>query len=283
MTYATIEDARFVTIDRRRPLVDLVTRHEPTLGVAGLLMILMMPPTLFAAMIDGRVFQDESVWMKPFKFEVALAIYLLTLAFYARWLPDGLRRRRWYRVFIGAVVAAVLAEMVWIGGAAALGTSSHFNPTAFGSIIYPLMGVAAVVLTSASAVLAWQIRANERLRLPPAFRESLVIGLALVLPLTLVTAGTMSSYGSHLVGGADGTTSGLALMGWSREVGDLRVAHFFATHALHIVPAFGVLSAWLLGGDNRLPVRVFSAVFVAFVLYTFIEALAGRPFLPLIG
>lgn len=100
-----------------------------------------------------------------------------------------------------------------------------------------------------------------------------------MLPLTLITAGTMSGLGGHFVGGSGSDAGGLPFMGWSREVGDLRVAHFFATHALHFIPVFGLVSASLFGDERRLPLRLFVVAFAAFVLFTFVQALAGRPFL----
>jgi hypothetical protein len=114
-------------------------------------------------------------------------------------------------------------------------------------------------------------------------RESFVAGLGLVLPLTLITAGTMSAIGSHWIGGAPSDAGGLALMGWARDGGDLRVAHFFATHAMHLVPLFGLMSLWIWGGENRIPLRLFCALFVAFVAFLFVQALSGRPFLPMLG
>ena len=282
MTAVTIDDARFVTIDRRRPL-DALIRHEPVFGAVGLIMLAMMVPTLFAAIVDDRTFQGVNVWIKPLKFQFALAVWFLTLAFFARWLPDGTRERRWYRVFVGAVVVANFVEIAWIGGAAALATASHFNQTPLGAVIYPLMGAAAVLITSTSAVYAWQIARNDAPRLPAAFRESLVAGLALTLPLTLLSAGVMSALGSHWVGGAASDAGGLPLMGWARDGGDLRVAHFFATHAMHFIPAFGVVSVWLFGADDRRPVRAFAALFAALVLFTFAQALAGYPFLAQVG
>lgn len=176
MTMSMAEEARFVTIDRRRPL-DALVRHEPVFGALGLLMMAVMAPTLFAYVIDQRTFDGMNVWLKPLKFEVALAIYFLTLAFFARWLPAGIRCRCWYRWFVAAVVLASVAEIVWIGAAAAMGTASHFNTTPIGAAIYPAMGVAATLITSASAVFSWHIWRNGALRMPPAFRESVVLGL----------------------------------------------------------------------------------------------------------
>lgn len=282
MTMSIAEEARFVTIDRRRPL-DALVRHEPVFGALGLLMMAAMAPTLFAYAIDGRTFNSVNIWLKPLKFEFSLTLYFLTLAFFGRWLPAGIRARRWYRWFAGAVVVASVAEIVWIGAAAAMGTASHFNTTPIGAAIYPAMGVAATLITSASAVFAWQIWRNGALRMPPAFRESVVLGLALVLPLTLITAGTMSGLGGHGIGGQAGDTGGLMLMGWARDGGDLRVAHFFATHAMHFIPAFALVSVAVFGGADRRPVRIFAALFVAFVAFTFLQALMGRPFLAAVG
>ena len=72
-------------------------------------------------------------------------------------------------------------------------------------------------------------------------------------------------------------------MGWARDGGDLRVAHFFATHAMHFIPAFGLVSVAVFRPANRLPVWLFAAAFVGFVIFLFVQALRGEPFLPWLG
>jgi hypothetical protein len=264
-----------------RPLAGLLAR-EPLFAASGLLLLFLMVPTGFAALVDARVLDGANVWAKPLKFQFALGVYLLTLAFFARFMPASVLAGRPYRLFAVAVVIAVWSEVVWIGTAAGMGMASHFNPGAFGQVIYPIMGALAVLLTTATAVYAWNIARNPQIELSPAVRQGLVIGLAMVLPLTLLTAGTMANLGSHLVGvGASGAS--LPVFGWSLEAGDLRVSHFFATHAMHFVPAFAVASAWLAGRDAVWPVRAFAILFAALTIFTFVQALMGRPFLPAIG
>lgn len=255
-------------------------RDEPRFLALGLLLFFAMAPTLFAVAADSRAIAGIELWEKPLKFELALLVYLVTLAFFARFLPAGMTTGRRYRIYSGIVVAAIVVEMAWIGGGAALGTLSHFNTTPLGGVLYGFMGAAAVLLTSVSAVYAVQIARNPATGLSPAVKESLVVGLGLVLPLTLLTAGTMSSMNVHFIGGAGVDAAGLPVMGWARDRGDLRVAHFFATHAMHAIPVAGLVSAWLFGGRTRLPVRLFSLAYVALVVATFAQALAGRPFLP---
>ena len=147
----------------------------------------------------------------------------------------------------------------------------------------PWLGVGAVVLTSATATLAWAIHRHAHSGLAPAVKSGLVWGLALTLPLTLVTAGTLSGMGSHWVGGTPSDAGGLALTGWSRDGGDLRVAHFFATHAMHFIP----LAGWLLAraGGSAAPtlVRVTALAYSGFIAWTFMQALRGQPFLAGLG
>ncbi len=45
-----------------------------------------------AMRVDDRLFNGINVWDKPLKFEIAIAVYLLTLAFYARFLPAAMLR-----------------------------------------------------------------------------------------------------------------------------------------------------------------------------------------------
>jgi hypothetical protein len=269
-------------VETTRP-IETLRCFEPRFFALGALMLAAALPTAFASLVDGRQFQGIDVWVKPFKFEMALVVYTWTLAFFARFLPAGTTARRWYRFYVGAVAAAMILEMIWIGGAAALGTASHFNPTPFGDLIYSAMGFAAVFLTSASAVYAVLIARNPSTGLSPALKDAVVIGLALVLPLTLVTAGTMAAMGSHFVGGSANDAGGLFGMGWARDGGDLRVAHFFATHAMHFIPAFGLLAAAAFRPANRALVWLFAAGFVGFDMFLFAQALRGEPFLPWLG
>ena len=269
-------------IDRRASIRGLFARFytdAPTFTIAGLAMLGLMLPTAMAAIVDGRTLHGVDVWQKPLKFQAALVIYLLTLAFYARWLPPDMTRRRGYRVYSGVVVAAIFAEIVWISGAAAQGIGSHFNEaTPLMARLYNIMGALAVLLTSASAVYAVAIARNGGFGAGPAARAALVLGLGLVLPLTLVTAGTLAQNGGHWVGGTPDDGLGLPVMGWSRDGGDLRVPHFFATHAMHFVPAFGLVSMAVFGPARRWPVVAFAVLYAAFTGLVFAQALAGRPF-----
>ena len=67
---------------------------EPIFAAAGALLALSLAITLAASAIDPRLFGGDSIWLKPIKFQIALSLYLLTLAAYARWLPHGLTDRR---------------------------------------------------------------------------------------------------------------------------------------------------------------------------------------------
>lgn len=249
----------------------------PVLTAVALGLALTCLPLLAAMALDGRQFQGESVWLKPLKFHLALVIYAGTLAFYARFVPQAVRQGRGWRLMMGAAALAMLAEVIWIGGAAAAGVASHFNrDNAAMAAIYPLMGVVATVLTAASAVTGWAIWRHGR-GLDAALRLSLGLGLGLTFGLTLWTAGYMAQSSGHLVGSAV-TGARLPLMGWSREAGDLRVAHFFASHALHAVPLVGWLVAGRLpDGAARGVVWLAALAYVALVAAVWAQAVAGDP------
>ena len=66
-----------------------------------------------------------------------------------------------------------------------------------------------------------------------------------------------------------------------KRLGDLRVAHFFATHAMHFLPLAGLGCAALLSPlAARRAVQVAAGLLVAVTLATFVQALAGLPLLP---
>lgn len=258
-------------------LVGEMRAAEPRFMALAIILVLAMLPTGFAALMDTRSFDGIELWEKPLKFEVALAVYLFTLAFFARYVPVSVANARWYRIYSGSVVVAIVMEMAWISGAAGLGTTSHFNTTVVG--LYPLMGVAAVLLTSPTAVQAVLIARNPATSLKPALKDAVVLGLGLTFPLTLLTAGTLAQMGSHFIGGSGAVQGVIPFMGWAGDRGDLRVAHFFATHALHAIPLAGLAIAAIPGRHTRVAVWLAALGYGAFVVAIFLQALAGRPFI----
>lgn len=238
---------------------------NPQLSRLTLFVALAALPLMVAHGLDDRLFQGDNIWLKPLKFHLALTVYTGTLALFAMLLPEGTFTSRRWRIYFGVVTVAILAELVWIGAAAALGTESHFNVTGIWSAIYSLMGAAAVILTSPTLAMApafWR-RREEPLMLAVA------LGLALTFFLTVPIAGTMANLMSHHVG-TPVTGARFPLMGWSLEVGDLRLPHFLATHAMHFVPLAGLTG-------SRSVVWATAAGFTALTLWCFARALMGLP------
>jgi hypothetical protein len=252
---ATLTAPRFAALSRPNPLLTRLT----------LFVALAAAPLMAAYGLDSRLFQGDSVWLKPLKFHLALTVYTGSLVLYGMLLPEGTFTTRRWRIYIGVVALCILAELLWIGGAAALGTASHFNVTGLRGQIYSLMGVAAVTLTSLSLTMGlvfWRHRADSLML-------SVALGLILTFVLTVPIAGFMASGAGHLVG-TPVTGARFPVMGWSLEVGDLRLPHFLATHAMHVVPLAG-----LTGG--RTAVWAAAAVFTALTLWCFARALMGLP------
>lgn len=252
-----------LTLDAPRPLA-LSTPNRQLLQLTLITAVAALP-LMVAYGLDDRVYQDDNIWLKPLKFHLALTIYTGTLALFAMLLPEGTFTTRRWRIYLGVVTAAILAELVWIGAAAALGTGSHFNLSGVWGALYSLMGFAAVVLTSPTLAMApafWRHRADP-------LRLSIAVGLALTFLLTVPIAGTMANLMSHHVG-TPVTGARFPLMGWSMEVGDLRLPHFLATHAMHFVPLAGL-------SGSRTAVWGAAAGFTALTLWCFTRALIGLP------
>ena len=250
----------------------------PALTLLAVILTLGLIPLYAAMALDLREFQGNSPWLKPVKFHYALAIYAITLAFFARFMPAATRASRRWRWFTGAVILAILAECLWLWSAASVNTAAHFNTDhPIFAAVYTLMGAFAVLLTSASLAMGISIWRNRATSLPEGLRLSIALGLILTFVLTVITAGYMAGQPGHFVG-TPGTGAALPVLGWSREVGDLRVAHFLATHALHGLPVWGLIAIRM--GDARGAVTLVwggAALYAALVMATFIQALNGMP------
>jgi hypothetical protein len=258
-----------------------VASDAPALTILAIVLLLGLIPLYAAMALDTRIFQGESPWMKPVKFHYALVVYTGSLAFFARYMPEATRKSRAWRWFTAAVVFAIMGEVSWLSAAAMLNTASHFNTDIpVFTAVYTLMGVFAVLLTSASLVMGISVWRNRATGLDPALHLAVALGLVLTFMLTIPVAGHLSGNGGHFVGES---TRALWLLGWSRDAGDLRVAHFLATHALHFVPVAGLLAVWLVPVHAKRLVWLAAGTFAALVIFTFVQALQGRPFLPFLG
>ena len=254
-------------------------RDAPTFTGLALFIALTAIPLLAAATIDPRQFLNAPIWQKPLQFHLALGTYIITLAFFARYLPHGLTPRKW-RIYAAIVTFCILAELIWVGGAATYATASHFNTDdVIMGTIYGLMGLFAVILTSPSLVMGVAIWRNKHTGLSPALHLSIALGLILTFALTLIAAGTMSSMPGHLIG-TPITHASVPILGWSREVGDLRVGHFFATHALHALPLIGLAASRLLPPSTaRTIVWLSAAAYISLVAFAMVQAFQSQPFL----
>lgn len=249
--------------------------RDPVLAALGYAMAMSLLVTLAAMALDQRQYLGESVWLKPIKFQIALTILFLTLAFFAKWLPA--EESRWIARIRAALVIATILEMSWIIGAASFGVPSHYNPEPVMRVIYQIMGLVAVVISSAPLFYGIAIWRNRESGLAPALHLSFALGLVLTFVLTLPAAFILAGGEGHLVGEA-ATGASVPLMGWSREVGDLRVGHFLATHALHALPIAGVLALGL-GRAGKPFVWLAAGLYAALVAFTVWQALSGQPFI----
>jgi hypothetical protein len=214
-------------------------------------MILAAGASLVGILVDPRTITGAPAWLKPFKFAVSTAVYSLTLAWVFRWLSDWPRVRR----IVGWTTAIVFVlEVSIIGVQAGRGTTSHFNvSTALDMALFLVMGAAILLQTLVSVMVAvalWRQRFAER-TLGWALRLGMTITIMGALTGPLMTRPTpaqlaaaragerMTIAGAHTVGGPDGGP-GVPVTGWSREHGDLRVAHFIGLHALQALALIAV-------------------------------------------
>ncbi len=273
----------FSTISSLTLLRSRLQSGSRPLYLVGTAMLLMAAITLVLALIDARLFQGVSTWAKPLKFQLSTGVYLLTLAFFMAWLPDSKRQTPLARYVVWSAIAAGIFEVIYITGQGAQGLGSHYNRASdFYAAMYTLMGVGAVILTTASLALAVLIARCPAYELPRVLKHAVVLGLV----LTFVLGTGFGSYlgaqrAGHWVGGALTDAGGLPLFNWSRTGGDLRVAHFFGIHAMHFIPAVVALAvaARLPGAKQVAGVWFLAVAFTALTVLTFVQAARGQPFL----
>lgn len=265
-------------------LVGELMQREPILAGSGIVLLAAMAPTLFAYAIEMRTLYGINVWTKPLKFEASIGLYFLTLAWFWGYLSPRLRKARAVQAVAIAVAACGLFEIIYIAFQAGRGVGSHFNTaTPIEDLMFSLMGVAALIMTAGSLVLAILIARSEQPTLSPAFRASVVIGLLLTFLIGTGAGIVVAVNGGHWVGGVASDANGLPIFGWARDGGDLRVAHFFGIHAMQILPVVALIANRIAPRRAGIAVAVFAVAYTGLTIAALLQALDGRPFLPILG
>ena len=256
------------------------TRPEWLWLATALVLVALFVLTGIVQRFDTRLLDGSSVWAKPLKFQLSLAIHFATLALVVSWLSPENRAGNllWWAAV--ASVAATAFEVGYIMLQAARAQHSHFNVgTPLASALYSAMAIGAVLITVAAAVPGLLILA-DRSEIAPALRIGTAIGLIGGTILTLVVAFRMGGALDRFVGVEPPGAIRMPLTGWSLSVGDRRVPHFFATHMMQVVPFAGwVLSLALPAIVATVAVLVVAAAYVALTLFLFAQANAGHPIL----
>jgi len=263
---------------------------DAPLTAVGLAMFGLLGVTGVALLLDPREIGGAPAWMKPAKFAASIGIYTLTLAWAFTYLPAWVRTRR---IVSRITVATLVIEIVIIDLQAWRGATSHFNVgTLLDGVLFTIMGAAIVVQTFAAGAVAialWKEKHFQDRAMGWALRLGMTTTVIGALTGGLMTQPTraqlehdragnrMTIAGAHTVGAPDGGP-GLPGTGWSREHGDLRVAHFLGLHALQVLPliAFAfVLRRWPEALRVRLVV-VTSLSYVALFGLLMWQALRGQ-------
>jgi hypothetical protein len=243
---------------------------DAALTGASMLMVAALAFAVGGLVLDPRTITGMPAWMKPAKFAISIAIFMLTLAWIFTYLPSW-TTTRW---IVGRGTAAILVvEVLIIDVQAWRGTTSHFNvSTPLDAILFNVMGSAIgiqTLLTIATAIALWRQPFADR-ALGWALRLGLSISIVgastggfMVMPTSAQIAEAKATHrmpvnGAHTVGAPDGGP-GLAGIGWSREHGDLRVPHFLGLHAVQFLPLV-VLAGARLGWSERRRVRLAFAI-----------------------
>lgn len=235
----------------------------------GLLMLLGALITAILTLTSSIQVMGVNAFLKPMKFFLSGFILAWTMAFFMQYLEN----QKQVTIYNLVYVITISYELLAITWQAALGKQSHFNKdTQFDLIVFYLMGFMITVVTLWTAYIGYLFFVQKEFSVPMTLIWSIRLGLILTA-LFAFEGGIMAGMLKHTIGGLDGSP-GLTVTNWSKQYGDLRVAHFFGIHALQIIP----IASYFLA-KNVQHVFIIAIVFFLFVTFTLVQAFMGRPFI----
>jgi hypothetical protein len=225
--------------------------------------------------IDDRTLLGINVWVKPLKFTLSTAIYMMTIGFLINFYPYSNRKKKF---ITGMVAWSLLIEMIIVPLQAGRGVQSHYNQSSIlDGVMFGCMGLL-ISINVLIMILFIFDTARLKLKTEKAVQWAIFLGWAVVL-LGSWVGGQMISQMAHNVGVADGG-EGLPILNWSTKGGDLRIAHFFGLHGIQIIPLFALWASGKWNSSNKnqiIAVTSFALIYACWIAYTFYQAKQGMP------
>ena len=210
-----------------------------------------------------------NAFIKPLKFFTSIAIFVWTVGwlFYYLEMPSKVRAYNLMAVIVFSFESFVIT---WH---ASNGRMSHFNTSnALYSSLFSLMGIAIVLLTVWTGYMGYFFFKKKEWPLSMAYLWGIRLGI-LFFVVFAFEGGVMAAALKHTVGGADGS-QGLPVVNWSRQYGDLRIAHFLGMHTLQIFPLVGYFIT-----RNSKAMIAFALTYFGLLVAVLVQALMGSPLL----
>lgn len=226
--------------------------------LTGVVCLILMQP-------DETQLLGVSRWLKPMKFYFSVGLMILTMGWLLHYLNDVKKIRRFSR----GLVFTMFFENGLILLQAIRGTTSHFNiKTSFDGMMFNLMGIFILIFTVICIRICISFFRQKEFTIAPAYVTGIRLGLLLFLIFSL-EGGMMLSILKHTVGAPDGSP-GVPVFNWSKQYGDLRIAHFVGIHSLQVLPLFSYYVA-----KNKTQTTWFAALYFSFAMLLFVLALNG--------
>ena len=259
-------------------------KHTKSLFWLAVICVVVAVALIPLWILDSRELLGVSVWEKPIKFYISVAIFSFTYSWLSSFLTRG---GRWVKL-TGLVIAVSLAvENILILAVASNGETSHFNvstPTAIAiwSIMATFISIVLFSTIFISLMIMFQKQQEFNLKLALALGSiNTAVGMGLAYLMTWPTAAQLANYqgiaGAHAVGVSDGGP-GLPFLGWSTVAGDLRVGHFFGLHSIQVAAILLAISL-MLPLVFRIPLIVVGNItWLGFVGLVTWQSLRAEPF-----
>ncbi|MTI31518.1 hypothetical protein [Xanthovirga aplysinae] len=246
----------------------------------GLFFLILFIWNLLMTVIDNRLVGGYNAWLKPSRFAVSFAIFLISMGWYLIYLPISYRLIKLFSFLLGVVVFLEYNLIVFQAGR---GISSHFNSFTFlDTFIFQMITILNVVI-GFLVLIVFLCFMGKGVKLPMTYLWGIRLGL-LVFLVSCALGGLMIKLNSHSIG-LESLGGGIPFLNWNENGGDLRVSHLVGIHGLQIIPFF----SWILHQMKEswrihfplIWLLSITLIYFLFILYLLFEALAGYSFLKL--